>query len=233
MVAQPFFEMTDGAHTVDYRPSIESQLASKQLTSWPDVVTLPPQCGGAALLRNDGRQRVQVQTVDYGPSIKSQLASKQLTSGPCVIGHVIPTIWGPEIFWGFGVSKFGVPKPRSGFQNLGPRKQSTEWVVLPPVASCHPRVAGLRKDAGLCCGSRLLEGRSVCLCWEHSKPKGPKGVAGRVAARRDVALASGVSMGSLFLPLSLSPRSLGACLLQSLSPEPQARAVWWRSPSSR
>ena len=29
------------------------------------------------------------------------------------------------------------------------------------------------KDAGLCCGSRLLEGRSVCLCWEHSKPKGP------------------------------------------------------------
>ena len=33
----------------------------------------------------------------------------------------------------------------------------------------------LRKDAGLCCGSRLLEGRSVCLCWEHSKPKEPKG----------------------------------------------------------
>ena len=33
----------------------------------------------------------------------------------------------------------------------------------------------LRKDAGLYCGSRLREGRSVCLCWEHSKPKGPKG----------------------------------------------------------
>ena len=33
----------------------------------------------------------------------------------------------------------------------------------------------LRKEAGLCCGSRLLEGRSVCLCWAPSKPKGPKG----------------------------------------------------------
>ena len=55
VVAQPFFEMMDGAHTVDYRPSIESQLASKQLTSWPYVVTLPPQCGGAAVLRDDGR----------------------------------------------------------------------------------------------------------------------------------------------------------------------------------
>ena len=31
-----------------------------------------------------------------------------------------------------------------------------------------------RKDAGLYCGSRLLEGRSVCLCWAKSKPKGPK-----------------------------------------------------------
>ena len=28
---------------------------------------------------------------------------------------------------------------------------------------------------GLCCGSRPLEGRSVCLCWAPSKPKGPKG----------------------------------------------------------
>ena len=27
----------------------------------------------------------------------------------------------------------------------------------------------------ICCGSRLLEGRSVCLCWENSKPKGPEG----------------------------------------------------------
>ena len=26
-----------------------------------------------------------------------------------------------------------------------------------------------------CCGSRLLEGRSVCLCWAPSEPKGPKG----------------------------------------------------------
>ena len=25
------------------------------------------------------------------------------------------------------------------------------------------------------CGSRLREGRSVCLCWAPSKPKGPKG----------------------------------------------------------
>ena len=35
-------------------------------------------------------------------------------------------------------------------------------------------LAALRKDAGLCCGSRLLEERSVCLCWAPSKPKGPK-----------------------------------------------------------
>ena len=33
----------------------------------------------------------------------------------------------------------------------------------------------IRKDAGLCCGSRLREGRSVCLCWAPSKLKGPKG----------------------------------------------------------
>ena len=33
----------------------------------------------------------------------------------------------------------------------------------------------IRKDAGLCCGPRLLEGRSVCLCWAPSKPKRPKG----------------------------------------------------------
>ena len=33
----------------------------------------------------------------------------------------------------------------------------------------------IRKDAGLCCGSRLREGQSVCLCWALSKPKGPKG----------------------------------------------------------
>ena len=26
----------------------------------------------------------------------------------------------------------------------------------------------IRNDAGLCCGSRLREGRSVCLCWAHS-----------------------------------------------------------------
>ena len=35
--------------------------------------------------------------------------------------------------------------------------------------------AAFRKDAGLYCGSRLLEGRSVCLCWAKSKPKGPRG----------------------------------------------------------
>ena len=34
----------------------------------------------------------------------------------------------------------------------------------------------LRKDAGLYCGSRLLEGRSACLCWAKSKPKVPKGL---------------------------------------------------------
>ena len=40
---------------------------------------------------------------------------------------------------------------------------------------CLRSFTALRKDAGLCCGSRLLEGRSVCLCWAPSKPKGPKG----------------------------------------------------------
>ena len=42
----------------------------------------------------------------------------------------------------------------------------------------------LRKDAGLYCGSRLLEGRSVCLCWAKSKPKGPKGPRGGARPRR-------------------------------------------------
>ena len=38
-------------------------------------------------------------------------------------------------------------------------------------------LTAIRKDAGLCCGSRLLEGRSVCLCWAPSKPTGPKGLS--------------------------------------------------------
>ena len=55
-------------------------------------------------------------------------------------------------------------------------------ITLQPLTASHLHcTAGssrsftaLRKDAGLCCGSRLLEGRSVCLCWAPSKPKGPK-----------------------------------------------------------
>jgi len=42
----------------------------------------------------------------------------------------------------------------------------------------------IRKEAGLCCGSRLREGRSVCLCWAPSKPKGPTH-AGAHQVRRD------------------------------------------------
>ena len=38
----------------------------------------------------------------------------------------------------------------------------------------HYNFTAIRKDAGLCCGSRLREGRSVCLCWAPSQPKGPK-----------------------------------------------------------
>ena len=56
----------------------------------------------------------------------------------------------------------------SGF--TGPRRARS----LPPDNMCPNKVFA-RKDAGLYCGSRLLEGRSVCLCWAKSKPKGPKG----------------------------------------------------------
>ena len=45
------------------------------------------------------------------------------------------------------------------------------------VSGPPPAESAIRKDAGLCCGSRLREGRSVCLCWALSKPKGPKGAA--------------------------------------------------------
>ena len=61
-------------------------------------------------------------------------------------------------------------------QNL--MKDLKEW--LPDIKdlkdlSASRSFAAFRKDAGLYCGSRLLEGRSVCLCWAKSKPKGPKG----------------------------------------------------------
>ena len=38
----------------------------------------------------------------------------------------------------------------------------------------HRSFTAIRKDAD--CGSRLLEGRSVCPCWAKSKPQGPKGL---------------------------------------------------------
>ena len=54
-------------------------------------------------------------------------------------------------------------------------------------STCHPvrghctagssralQVTALPKDAGLCCGSRLREERSVCICWAPPEPKGPK-----------------------------------------------------------
>ena len=54
------------------------------------------------------------------------------------------------------------------------------------IAGSSRSFTALRKDAGLCCGSRLLEGRSVCLCWAPSKPKGPKGAGVRALAAGEV-----------------------------------------------
>ena len=58
------------------------------------------------------------------------------------------------------------------------RTPGSRWSHPAPGPTMLRLSPGLRKDAGLCCGSRLLEGRSVCLCWAPSKPKGPKGWGG-------------------------------------------------------
>ena len=67
----------------------------------------------------------------------------------------------------------------------------TGWTTLNPDRNgggCMGTAA--RKDAGLCCGSGILEGRSVCLCWAPSKPKGPKGrtVQGYLAHKKKLTL---------------------------------------------
>ena len=59
-------------------------------------------------------------------------------------------------------------------KNLKDLKETLTASHLQCTAGSSRSFTALRKDAGLCCGSPLLEGRSVCLCWAKSKPKGPK-----------------------------------------------------------
>ena len=62
----------------------------------------------------------------------------------------------------------------------------------------------LRKDGGLCCGSRLREGRSVCLCWAPSKPKGPKGYLKQVPGLSKLQGPDGPFVHSISMPRSFS-----------------------------
>ena len=70
----------------------------------------------------------------------------------------------------FGLFCRGASRTRKGTP-LGPYRRPMPRVVY---AGSSRSFTAIRKDAGPCCGSRLREGRSVCLCWAPSKPKGPK-----------------------------------------------------------
>jgi len=72
-------------------------------------------------------------------------------------------------------------------------------------------ITALRKDAGLCCGSRLLEGGSVCLCWAPSKPKGPKGRCFRMTAHRRCGRPAAPSCSRSRAFLKPSETFLGSC----------------------